>query len=39
VVAATAGVAVVERGKCFTGREEERERERWCSHHARLLGV
>jgi hypothetical protein len=42
VVAATAGVAVVEMEKCFTGkreRERERERERWSSHHVRLLSV
>jgi hypothetical protein len=36
VVAAAAGVAVVEREKSFI---EKRERERWCSHHVRLLSV
>jgi hypothetical protein len=35
VVAATIGVVVAERKKDF--RREERERERWCNHHVRLL--
>jgi hypothetical protein len=35
VVAATIGVAVAERKKDFC--REERERERWCNHHVRLL--